>query len=94
MGAKAGPVFRRSDLTPKLITALREDTENEVDVIDRGGYIRVEAEERCVITKETLDKQVGKGAVRMPGDIEQNLSSFKGYINPTSEKVEFTVEQQ
>lgn len=94
MGAKAGPVFRRSDMTPKLINALREDTENEVEVIDRGGYIRVEAEERCVITKETLDKQLGQGVVRMPGGIEQRLSSFKGYINTTSEKVEFTTEQQ
>jgi len=87
--SKVGPVLRNNRETEAIVEAIKQDTEGPVEVTDRQAYLRVEAEDHCVVTKETLDELLGKGVVEMPGGIEENLSSFKGFINPQSDKVEF-----
>lgn len=84
-----GPVLRNNSEADAIVEAFKRDTDGDVEVTDRRAYIRVEAEDHCVVTKETLDELLGKGAVEVPGGIEENLSSFKGYIKPQSDKVEF-----
>lgn len=84
-----GPVLRNTSETEAIVEAIKQDTSGPIEVTDRRAYIRVEAEDHCVVTKETLDAIVGEGVIQVPGGIEERLSSFKGYINPGSEKVEF-----
>ncbi|WP_256290896.1 MmoB/DmpM family protein [Halobellus inordinatus] len=86
---KVGPVLRNNRETEGIIEALKRDTDGEVEVTDRRAYLRVEAEDRCVVTKETLDEILGKGAIQVPGGIEEQISSFKGYIKPQSDRIEF-----
>lgn len=86
---KVGPVLRNNRETEAIVEAIKQDTEGDVEVKDRRAYLRVEAEDHCVVTKQTLDDILGKGAIEVPGGIETNLSSFKGYIKPQSDKVEF-----
>lgn len=86
---KVGPVLRNNRETEAIIEALKRDTDGEVEVTDRRAYLRVEAEDRCVVTKETLDEILGRGAIQVPGGIEEQISSFKGYIKPQSDRIEF-----
>ncbi|WP_254822923.1 MmoB/DmpM family protein [Haloglomus halophilum] len=86
---KVGPVLRNNRETEAIVEAIKQDTEGHVEVTDRRAYLRVEAEDHCVVTRQTLDEILGKGAIEVPGGIEENLSSFKGYIKPQSDKVEF-----
>jgi len=87
--SKVGPVLRNNRQSEGIVEAIKQDTEGEVEVTDRRAYLRVEAEDRCVVTKETLDELLGVGAISVPGGIEEQISSFKGYINPKSDRVEF-----
>jgi toluene monooxygenase system protein D len=87
--SKVGPVLRNNRETEAIVEAIKQDTDGEVEVTDRRAYLRVEAEEHCVVTKQTLDDILGKGAIEVPGGIEENLSSFRGFIKPQSDKVEF-----
>jgi len=84
-----GPVLRNTSETDTIVEAFKHDTVGQVEVTDRRAYIRVEAEDRCVVTKDTLDELLGEGVIEIPGGIEERLSSFKGYINPRSDRVEF-----
>lgn len=86
---KVGPVLRNNAETEAIVEAIKEDTEGDVDVTDRRAYIRVESEDHCVVTEDTLERFLGKGAIEVPGGIEEHLSSFKGYIKPQSDRVEF-----
>lgn len=86
---KVGPVLRNNTETEAIVEAIKRDTDGDVEVIDRRAYIRVETEDHCVVTEDTLDELLGKGAVEMPGGIEEHLSSFKGYIKPQSDRIEF-----
>lgn len=89
-----GPVLRNTSETEAIVEAFKHDTAGPVEVTDRRAYIRVEAEDHCIVTKETLDDIVGEGVIQTPGGIEERLSSFKGYINPSSDKVEFVSDIQ
>ena len=89
---KVGPILRNNRETEAIVEAIKRDTDGSVEVTDRRAYLRVESEEHCVVTKETLDDILGQGAIEMPGGIEENLSSFKGYIKPQSDKVEFVTD--
>lgn len=84
-----GPVLRNNSDSKSIVEAIKRDTDGPVEVIDRRAYLRVEADDYCVVTQETLDELLGKGGIQVPGGIEENLSSFKGYINPRSDRVEF-----
>ena len=86
---KVGPVLRNNRETEAIVEAIKRDTDGEVEVTDRRAYLRVESEDRCVVTKDTLDELNGKGAISVPGGIEEQISSFKGYIKPQSDRVEF-----
>lgn len=86
---KVGPVLRNTSETETIVEAFKHDTGGQVEVTDRRAYVRVEAEDHCMVTKETLDDMVGEGVVQVPGGIEERLSSFKGYIKPQSDRVEF-----
>lgn len=84
-----GPVLRNESETDAIVEAIQRDTEGDVKVTDRRAYIRVESEDHCVVTQKTLDELLGKGTIEVPGGIEENLSSFKGYIKPQSDRIEF-----
>lgn len=88
---KVGPVFRGSEISNALVEAIEIDNEGRnVEIQDRGGYIRVLVDEYCVLTKKTVEEVLGR-EFKMPGEVEVQLASFTGRINPGSQRVEFTV---
>jgi toluene monooxygenase system protein D len=82
-----GPVLRTGEVTDALIEAIKLDNpDRPVEVIDRGGYIRVAVPGRCIIRRQTVEAVLGR-EFRMPGELEVNLSSFAGQIQTGSDEV-------
>jgi PAS domain S-box-containing protein len=73
-----GPVLQAGTVCDAIISAIR-DLNKDVLVVDRGAYVRVLAPERCVVTRGSIEKHLGR-SIRFPGALEAVMSSFKGAI--------------
>ncbi|MFJ2618301.1 MmoB/DmpM family protein [Glutamicibacter sp. NPDC087344] len=81
-----GPVLRIGDEVDKIIEAIEEDNpDTEIEVIDRGAYIRVQAENKLVLTEATLQDYLG--ADYRIRSLEVVLSSFAGRVSTTSDSI-------
>jgi toluene monooxygenase system protein D len=76
-----GPVLQAGALSNAIVAAIR-DLNNEVVVVDRGAYLRVLAPQKCTVTRESIEKHLGR-PVRYPGELETVMSAFKGSIRLT-----------
>ncbi|MBX6166637.1 MAG: MmoB/DmpM family protein [Thermobispora bispora] len=81
-----GPVLRMGDEVEKVIAAIEDDNpDQEIEVIDRGSYVRVQGEGRITVTLETLRAHLGRDfEIR---SIETMMSSFAGRITTTSDSI-------
>jgi toluene monooxygenase system protein D len=79
-----GPVLQVGVLTEAIVAAIR-DLNNHVEVIDRGGYLRVLVPHRCVVTRSGIEKHLGR-SVRFPGELETVMSAFKGTLKLTEDE--------
>jgi toluene monooxygenase system protein D len=80
-----GPVLQAGALANATVAAIR-DLNPEVVVVDRGAYLRVLAPRKCVVTRESIEKHLGR-PVRFPGELETVMSAFKGSIRLTEDEV-------
>jgi hypothetical protein len=78
-----GPVLLPSDVGLAVLAAIRANN-LDVQVQDRGAYLRVLARTRCVVTREGIEAALGR-PVRLPSDLELCMPSFKGRLNVDSE---------
>ena len=86
MSNMVGPVLRMSDDVEAIIAAIREDNPGkDVEVIDRGAYVRVQAPDRLRLTRSTEERQVGREFEMR--QLEPMLSAFAGRILTTSDEV-------
>ena len=79
-----GPVLQVGALSEAIIAAIR-DLNADVEIIDRGGYLRVLAPHRCVVTRTAIEQHLGR-PVRFPGELETVMSAFKGMLKLTEEE--------
>jgi len=81
-----GPVLRMGDQIEDVIAAIRDDNPNqEIEVIDRGSYVRVQGDGRVRVTQETLREYLGADyEIRSFGTM---MSSFVGRVITTSEEI-------
>jgi toluene monooxygenase system protein D len=81
-----GPVLRMSDEIDAIVSAIREDNpDKEVEVIDRGAYVRIQCEHRMRVSRETIERNVGRHFEMR--ELEPMLSAFAGRITYTSDDV-------
>jgi toluene monooxygenase system protein D len=73
-----GPVLEASELGLAVLAAIRS-LNARVEVQDRGAYLRVSSPSRCVVTRRAIEHELGR-AVRLPGDLELAMPSFKGRL--------------
>ena len=73
-----GPVLQASELGRAVLAAI-ELLNPGVRVLDRGAYYRVLAEAPCVLTREAVEQITGHG-FELPGDLEQVMPSFQGFL--------------
>ena len=71
-----GPVLQAGPITTAVLAAIRKLNKN-VTLQDRGSYIRVLVPMKCVVTRETIEEQLGQ-PFHFPGDLESIMPSFKG----------------
>jgi toluene monooxygenase system protein D len=74
-----GPILRMGDSVELVIAAIRDDNPGvDIEVIDRGSYVRVQGEDRLRLTQETLrDYLGGDFAIASLGNM---MSSFQGRV--------------
>jgi toluene monooxygenase system protein D len=79
-----GPVLLPSDVGLAVLSAIQA-TNLDVQVQDRGAYLRVLAERRCVVTRQSIEAALGR-PVRLPSDLELCMPSFKGTLRVDAER--------
>jgi toluene monooxygenase system protein D len=81
-----GPVLRMGDEVEPVIAAIREDNPGtEIEVVDRGAYIRVQGEDQITVTEQTLRRYLGADyEIRSFGAI---MSAFSGQAVTTSDSI-------
>ncbi|AUL24796.1 MmoB/DmpM family protein [Bordetella holmesii] len=81
-----GPVLRVSDETDKIVAAIEDDNpDREIEIIDRGAYLRVQAEDRLVLTESSLQNYLGSDyRIR---SLEAVLSSFFGRVATENDSI-------
>ena len=82
---RVGPVLLDGEVSRAVVAAIRE-LNDDVDVQDRGAYLRVEVPRRCVVTRAAIERATGR-PFRLPGDLECIMPSFKGRLSIAEDSV-------
>jgi hypothetical protein len=80
-----GPVFTRGPLTDILIAAILGQHQ-DVEVIDRGAYLRVLVPGRCRLLRADVERRLGRPFV-LPADLEEVMPAFKGTMSILDDEV-------
>jgi MmoB/DmpM family len=74
-----GPVLRVGDLADAVVRAIEEDNPGKhVRIVDRGDYVRIHTEQKCRLTKQTLERLLGYAYdLRL---LEIDMPSFSGRL--------------
>jgi toluene monooxygenase system protein D len=73
-----GPVLEQSELGWAVLRAI-QTLNHDVQVLDRGSYLRVHASRRCVVTRQAIEAALGR-PIQLPGDLELAMPSFRGRL--------------
>lgn len=80
-----GPILRMGDTVELVIAAIRDDNpDKEIEIIDRGSYVRVQGEDRLRVTQETLRGYLG-GDFSI-ANLGNMMPSFQGRVVSGSEE--------
>ena len=81
-----GPVLRMGDEVDQVIAAIEADNPGtDIEVIDRGAYVRVQGEDQITVTQDTLRRYLGADyKIRSFGGI---MSAFRGRVITTSDTI-------
>lgn len=85
-----GPVLEAGEAARAVVAAIR-DLNPGVEVRDRGAYLRVQAPRRCVVTREAIERSLGR-PFELPGDLECLMPSFKGRFQVSDAQASWTSE--
>jgi toluene monooxygenase system protein D len=89
---RVGPVLEASELGRAVVAAIRQQNA-EVEVQDRGSYLRVLATGRCAITRQAVERILGQ-PFRLPSDLEIIMPSFQGSFSVTEDEAAWTFEER
>ena len=81
-----GPVLRMGDEVERIIAAIEEHNPGtNIEIIDRGAYVRVQGEDEITVTQETLRKYLGTDyEIR---SFERVMSAFSGKVFNSSDAI-------
>lgn len=92
---RVGPVIRgvEGELAEAVAAAIEMDNpEADVLVDDQGGYVRISVPHRCVLTRHSLEEQLGRDFPL--SDLEPALSAFAGRVKQTEDQYVWYLERQ
>src|SRR4051812_13253560 len=87
-----GPILQPGATANAVIAAIQQENVG-VEVTDRGGYLRVSVLGRCVVSRQSIESELGRAFV-LPGDLEQLMPSFQGRLAILEDRVEWTAPQR
>ncbi len=80
MGTGVGPILRMSDDIDGIIQAIRDDNpEQEIRVIDRHAYVRIEGDPPLLLTRASIESELGRDFPLR--ELELLMSSFSGVMD-------------
>jgi len=94
-GHLVGPIIRGFDgeLADAVAAAIERDNPGSpVIVDDQGGYVRVHVPNRCVLTRASLEEELGRSFPL--SELEQALASFAGRVLTSDDTVEWYLERK
>ncbi|MGQ0844629.1 MAG: MmoB/DmpM family protein [Sporichthyaceae bacterium] len=75
-----GPILRMSDDIDGIIQAIRDDNpDQEVRVIDRHAYVRIEGDPPLLLTRASIEAELGRDFPLR--ELELLMSSFSGVMD-------------
>jgi toluene monooxygenase system protein D len=81
-----GPVFQMGAEIDAMVAAIRDDNpEREIEVTDRGAYVRIQGRDSLRLTRESVERHLGRPFEMR--ELEPMLSAFSGRISTTSDVV-------
>jgi toluene monooxygenase system protein D len=83
-----GPVLEASPAGRAVVAAI-EDLNEGVRVEDRAAYLRVEVQGRCVVTRDAIERRLGR-PFRLPMDLEAVMPAFKGILSVDDDRAEWS----
>lgn len=90
MSEQVGPVLEAGEAARAVIAALRE-RHPDIEVQDRGSYLRVLATRRCGVTRDAIERILGR-SFRLPCDLELIMPSFRGTFSVTEDGADWFCE--
>jgi toluene monooxygenase system protein D len=81
---RVGPVLEAGEVAEAIVLAIRAHA-TDVQVQDRGAYLRVLVPSRCHVTRAAIEQELGR-EFRLPGDLERVMPSFKGTFRVDEEE--------
>ena len=75
---RVGPVLLAGATADAIIAAIQR-LNTEVEIVDRGAYLRVRVPKRCRLTRAALEAEL-QAAVRLPSDLERVMPAFAGRL--------------
>lgn len=90
MTESVGPVVLASEMGRALVAAIQGENAN-VEVQDRGSYLRVVARGRCAVTRRAVEQALGR-PFRLPSDLELIMPAFSGSFSVTEDGAAWTLE--
>lgn len=79
-----GPIIRgvEGTIADAVIAAIdRDNPDAEVVVDDQGGYIRIAVQDRCVLTRASMEEELGTSFPL--SQLEPALAAFAGRVKQT-----------
>ena len=80
-----GPVLEAGEVANAIVAAIRESN-SDVEVQNRGSYLRVTVSERCVLPVRVVERILGR-EFRVPSDLELLMPAFSGKISFSADEV-------
>jgi hypothetical protein len=86
-----GPVLEDGEAARAVVAAIQALNPG-AEVRDRGAYLRVEVCRRCVVTREAIERSLGRSFL-LPGDLERVMPAFKGRFAVSEEEAVWSFEE-
>ena len=85
---EVGPILEQGHVADAVVAAIRELNPG-VTVIDRGSYLRVFKGDRCTLSREAVERHLGRPFF-LPGDLETVMPSFRGKFEVSDDNATWT----
>ncbi|MGH2578020.1 MAG: MmoB/DmpM family protein [Actinomycetota bacterium] len=86
MSNLVGPVLRMSEDIEGIVAAIRADNpDREIEVVDRGAYVRINAQGSLTVTRQSLARHLGRDFEMR--QLETMMSAFAGRIDTRSDQI-------